>query len=130
MALHRPSAEKKFWLLADCELVLRGIMLREKTIFAQKIMDYCAEKGVECSVVDEHLSLLITLSAGDRTHEFRYGNRAFAGFHHCKKFYEALERELSKLKATPPASSSTTNGHFKLKYRNREDIGEEAGLNI
>ncbi|OGR79695.1 MAG: hypothetical protein A2X32_13525 [Elusimicrobia bacterium GWC2_64_44] len=72
-------------------------MLRENTVFAQKITDYYAERGVECSVVDEHLSLLVTLSNGEETHEFRYGNRAFAGAHIGRKFYRMLESELAKL---------------------------------
>lgn len=74
-------------------------MLRENTVFAQKIMDYYAERGVDCSVVDEHLSLLVTLSAGDETHEFRYGNRAFAGGHLGRKFYRMLEKELARLQS-------------------------------
>lgn len=77
-------------------------MLRENTVFAQKIINFYADKGVECSVVDEHLSLLVTLAVAGRTHEFRYGNRAFAGMHHCKKFYMVLEREWSRLKAAAP----------------------------
>ncbi|MFA6433923.1 MAG: hypothetical protein WCW52_04445 [Elusimicrobiales bacterium] len=104
-------------------------MLREKTVFARKIIDYYAEKGVECSVVDEHLSLLVTLSSGDRTHEFRYGNRAFAGFHHCKKFYAALEREFSKLRTDLPAPAQVPNGRLKPKQRDREEAGEEAWAN-
>lgn len=77
-------------------------MLRENTVFAQKILDYYADKGVDCSIVDEHLSLLVMLSAEGRTHEFRYGNRAFAGIHHYRKFCAALERELTKLKSATP----------------------------
>ncbi|MHB0996044.1 MAG: hypothetical protein ACYC2I_06720 [Elusimicrobiales bacterium] len=74
-------------------------MLREKTMFAHKIIDFYGDRGIECSVVDEHLSLLITLSAAGETHEFRYGNRAFAGATNWKKFYQTLERELSSLRA-------------------------------
>lgn len=80
-------------------------MLREGTAFARKIIDFYAEKGVGCSVVDEHLSLLVTLTAAGRTHEFRYGNRAFADMRHCKKFYAVLERELVKLKAYAPEAA-------------------------
>lgn len=78
-------------------------MLRENTIFAQKILDYYTEKGVDCSIVDEHATLLVTLSAEGRTHEFRYGSRAFAGIHHHRKFCAALEKELSRLKTVTPA---------------------------
>jgi hypothetical protein len=74
-------------------------MLRENTVFARKIIDFYGDKGVECTVVDEHLSLLVTLSADGRTHEFRYGGRAFGGALHCKKFYMALEREFSALRS-------------------------------
>ena len=103
-------------------------MLREKTVFAQKIIDYYADKGVECSVVDEHLSLLVTLCADDMTHEFRYGNRAFAGFRRCKKFYTAVERELSKLRAGISAQEPAVNSRLKLKYPNEVDAGEEVML--
>lgn len=105
-------------------------MLRENTVFAQKIIDFYAEKGVECSVVDEHLSLLVTLSADGRTHEFRYGNRAFAGINHWKKFYQVLEREWSELKAAAPEAAPAAKNHFKYKGRGQEDPGEEVYQNI
>lgn len=73
-------------------------MLREGTAFAHKIIDFYTDRGIECSVVDEHLSLLVTLSASGETHEFRFGNRAFAGRTNRKRFYQVLERELSNLK--------------------------------
>lgn len=82
-------------------------MLRENTVFAQKIIDFYAGKGVECYVVDEHLTLLVTLSSDGRSHEFRYGSRAFAGGHNCRKFYATLEREFSKLRAA--ASPAAVN---------------------
>ncbi len=100
-------------------------MLRENTLFAQKIIDFYTEKGVECSVVDEHLSLLVTLALDGSTHEFRYGNRAFGGTHHTKKFYKVLDRELSKLKAAPPAP---VKYNYKTKYRGQEDAGEEISV--
>ena len=94
-------------------------MLREGTVFAHKIIDFYADRGIECSVVDEHLSLLVTLSAAGETHEFRYGNRAFAGATNWKRFYQVLERELSNLKAeasSPPESRR----HFKPRRRREE----------
>ncbi len=100
-------------------------MLRENTVFAQKIIDFYTEKGVECSVVDEHLSLLVTLSADGRDHEFRYGNRAFGGMHHCRKFYMVLEQEWAKLKA-----ASVEKGRTRFKYHGREDALEELSVNI
>ncbi|MDO8803843.1 MAG: hypothetical protein Q7R35_05395 [Elusimicrobiota bacterium] len=103
-------------------------MLRENTVFAQKIIDFYAEKGVECSVVDEHLSLLVTLSADGKNHEFRYGNRAFAGSSHWKKFYLVLEREWSNLKAA--AAAPAAKNHLKYKYRGQDDSGEEVYVNI
>lgn len=105
-------------------------MLRENTVFAQKIIDFYTEKGVECSVVDEHLSLLVTLSADGRAHEFRYGNRAFAGNHHAKKFYLVLEREWSNLKAAVPESAPAAINHSKHKYRRQEDAAEEVYASI
>lgn len=105
-------------------------MLRENTVFAQKIIDFYTEKGVECSVVDEHLSLLVTLSADGRTHEFRYGNRAFAASHHPKKFYQVLDRELSNLKADAPESAPAAKTHSKIKYPRQEEAGEEVYVNI
>lgn len=103
-------------------------MLRENTAFAQKIIDFYTEKGVECSVVDEHLSLLVTLSADGRTHEFRYGSRAFAGNHHGKKFYQVLEREWSSLKAAAPEPSRAARNDLRHKYRRMEEAAEEAQL--
>jgi len=105
-------------------------MLRENTVFAQKIIDFYTDKGVECSVVDEHLSLLVTLSADGKTHEFRYGSRAFAGSHHCRKFYLVLEREWSNLKAAAPETAPGEKSYSKFKYRGQEDAGEEVCLNI
>lgn len=105
-------------------------MLRENTVFAQKIIDFYTEKGVDCSVVDEHLSLLVTLSADGRTHEFRYGNRAFAGNHHSKKFYLVLEKEWSNLKASAPESAAAVKTLSKYKYRRQEEAAEEVYLSI
>lgn len=105
-------------------------MLRENTVFAQKIIDFYTEKGVDCSVVDEHLSLLVTLSADGRAHEFRYGNRAFAGNHHSRKFYLVLEKELSNLKAAAQESDAAVKTHSKYKYRRREDAAEEVYTSI
>lgn len=95
-------------------------MLREGTVFARKIIDFYADRGIECSVVDEHLSLLVTLSAGGETHEFSYGNRAFAGATNWKKFYQVLERELSNLKAGV-TSQPDNSSHLKHR-RHREDF--------
>lgn len=95
-------------------------MLREGTAFARKIIDFYTDRGIECSVVDEHLSLLVTLSAAGETHEFSYGNRAFAGATNWKKFYQVLERELSNLKAET-ASSPDNRSHLKSRRR-REDF--------
>lgn len=79
-------------------------MLRENTVFAQKIIDYYSERGVDCTVVDEHLSLLVTLCAEGENHEFRCGRRAFAGCHPGRKFYRMLESELSALRAAVSAA--------------------------
>lgn len=105
-------------------------MLRENTVFAQKIIDFYTEKGVECSVVDEHLSLLVTLSLDGKIHEFRYGSRAFAGNHHCKKFYQVLEREWSNLKAAVSEPAPAAKSSSKLKSRGQAETGEEVYLNI
>lgn len=98
-------------------------MLREGTVFAQKIIDFYADKGVECSVVDEHLSLLVTLSADGRNHEFRYGRRAFAGAHNWKKFYQTLDRESAKLRSAPAPLPRAHKDHSQLKYRSSDDRG-------
>ena len=97
-------------------------MLRENTAFARRIIDFYADRGVECSVVDEHLSLLVTLSASGGTHEFRYGNRAFAGAVNWKKFYHVLERELSGLKSE--ASRQTVRANHSERRLCREDFAE------
>lgn len=73
-------------------------MLKENTVFAQRIIDFYAAKGVDCSIVDEHMSLLVTLTLNGVTHEFRYGKRAFAGIRHAREFYMTLEREFCRLR--------------------------------
>lgn len=73
-------------------------MLREGTVFARKIIDFYAGKGIECSVVDEHSSLLVMLCSEGDTHEFRYGSRAFGGGGCWRKVYRELEREFSVLR--------------------------------
>jgi len=95
-------------------------MLRENTAFARRIIDFYADRGIECTVVDEHLSLLVTLSASGGTHEFRYGNRAFAGAVNWKKFYHVLERELSGLK-TETSQQAGRETHTGRRLR-REDF--------
>lgn len=76
-------------------------MLREETEFARKIIDFYADRGLDCTVVDERSSLLVTLAGRDRTHKFRCGGRAFAGRISWKKFYAGLESEYSKMGAVP-----------------------------
>ncbi|MBU2574166.1 MAG: hypothetical protein KKH28_08840 [Elusimicrobia bacterium] len=105
-------------------------MPRENAVFARKIIDFYTDRGVECSVVDEQSTLLVTLSADGNAHEFRYGKRAFAGIYHWKKFYLVLEGEWSKLKEAVPAPAPAAKNHSKLKYRSREDAGEEMYVNI
>lgn len=73
-------------------------MLREGTVFARKIIDFYSGKGIECSVVDEHSSLLVMLCSEEDTHEFRYGSRAFAGGGSWRKIYRELEREFCVLR--------------------------------
>lgn len=92
-------------------------MLRENTVFAQKIINYYAEKGIGCSIVDEHLSLLVTISAEGEIHEFRYGNRAFAGMHNSRKFYLVLERELAELKSLVSAAEPAADRTYRSGYR-------------
>jgi len=99
-------------------------MLRENTAFAQKIIDFYTDKGVECSVVDEHLSLLVTLSLDGTSHEFRYGGRAFAENHHSKKFRLVLERELAKLRSASSAPAED-RGRPRARYRGQENAAEE-----
>ncbi len=82
-------------------------MLRENTVFAQRILDFYAMKGVGCSVVDERQTLLVTLSVEGRNREFRYGKRPFAGLQQSRKFYAELEREFCNLWTAPePAASN------------------------
>ena len=90
----------------------------ENTVFARKIIEFYSDRDIECSVVDEHLSLLVTLSDAGETHEFRYGNRAFAGATNWRRFYQVLERELSNLKAEVPFPSV---GKCRFKARRRRE---------
>lgn len=85
-------------------------MLRENTVFAKKIIEYYSERGTACTVVDEHLSLLVTLCEEGETHEFRCGRRAFAGGHVGRKFYRMLESELARLKAALAPAAAERQG--------------------
>ena len=105
-------------------------MLRENTVFAQKIIDFYTDKGVECSIVDEHSTLLVTLSADGGNHEFRYGKRAFAGVHNWKKFYQVLEREWASLKADASAPAPAARCNSKYRYRGQDEAAEEVYLNF
>lgn len=73
-------------------------MLREGTVFANRIIEFYTGKGVECSVVDEHSSLLVMLCSEGVTREFRCGRRVFSGEHNWQKIYRELEREFSILR--------------------------------
>ncbi len=105
-------------------------MLRENTVFARKIIDFYTEKDVDCSVVDEHLSLLVTLSLDGKEHEFRYGSRAFGGHHNHKKFCLVLDRELEKLKAEAAPDAPSVKYHSRPKYRGPEEAAEEVSMNL
>ncbi len=104
--------------------------MRENTVFAQKIIDFYTDKGVECSVVDEHSTLLVTLSADGGSHDFRYGKRAFAGIHNLKKFYLVLEREWEKLKEDASEPAPAARGGARFRYRGQEEAGDEMYLNL
>ena len=67
-------------------------MMREGTEVARTIIDFYSGRGIECSVVDEHSSLLVMLYSDGRTHEFRCGRRIFAGGGR-RKVWRELERE-------------------------------------
>ncbi|HBA60244.1 MAG TPA: hypothetical protein DCZ92_05415 [Elusimicrobia bacterium] len=98
-------------------------MLREGTVFAQKIIEFYSDKNVECTVVDEHLSLLVTLAESGRTHEFRYGNRAF-GKHTCwKKFYRVLEREWQTLETAAAPEQTGRRRPFRY-WQVQDEAGE------
>lgn len=84
---------------------LTQYMPPQKALAAQKIIGFYAEKGIGCTVAAEELSLLVTLSAGGRTHKFRYPVREPSDARHCKALNRALEKELSKLMpAAAPAA--------------------------
>ncbi|MDA8132479.1 MAG: hypothetical protein M0011_13330 [Elusimicrobia bacterium] len=73
-------------------------MLREGTEVARKIIDFYSCRGIECSVVDEHSSLLVMLCSDGRTHEFRCGRRIFSGGGSWRRVWRELERETLALK--------------------------------
>lgn len=72
-------------------------MLHEGTDFAHMILDFYSDKGIECSVVDEHTSLLVTLSADGSNREFRCVRRALSSGANLRNFYIMLEREYGQL---------------------------------
>ncbi len=72
-------------------------MLHERNVLGRMILDYYSDKGIECSVVDEHSSLLIRLSADGSDREFRCGRRPFGKGASLRSFYIMLEREYTKL---------------------------------
>ncbi len=61
------------------------------------ILDYYSDKGIDCSVVDEHSSLLVRLSADGSGREFRCGRHAFTRGAKLRSFYVMLEREYNQL---------------------------------
>ena len=98
-------------------------MLREGTVFAHRIIDFYADKGIDCSVVDEHLSLLVTLASDGKSHEFRYGRRAFANTHNWKKVYQTLDRESARLRSAPVPPPPAYRDHTHLKHQSIDDRG-------
>jgi len=73
-------------------------MLRQEAAYAREIIDYYNGNGVECWVVDEHSSLLVSLSSGASTHEFRLPERELVRHGGKKGFYRTLEKELRNFK--------------------------------
>lgn len=73
-------------------------MLKDRTAFARRIIEFYAEKGLDCSVVDEHRTLLVTLCSGAGTHEFRCARHDFAAAAQPGRLAPLLERELGRLK--------------------------------
>lgn len=72
-------------------------MLHDGTVLGRMILDYYSDKGIECSVVDEHSSLLVRLSADGSDREFRCGTHAFTRGAKLRNFYLMLEREYAQL---------------------------------
>jgi len=62
-------------------------------------MSFYGGKGVDCAVVEEQSCLVVTLCSDCKTHEFRYGRKAFAGAHKAGIFQRVLEREYAELLA-------------------------------
>lgn len=72
-------------------------MLHEGTVLGRMILDFYSDKGIECSVVDEHSSLLVKLSADGSDREFRCGRHAFTRGARLRNFYLMLEHEYAQL---------------------------------
>ena len=72
-------------------------MLHDGTSLGHMILDFYSDKGIDCSVVDEHSSLLVRLSADGGRREFRCGRHAFTRGARLRNFYLMLEREYSQL---------------------------------
>lgn len=81
-------------------------MQHNEAVLAQKIIDFYKDKGIDCSVVDERLSFLITLSDGENTHRFRLRNKLFNKVASWKAFYLMLGKEGLKLKEISAAVPS------------------------
>lgn len=73
-------------------------MAREGAAVAGRIMGFFGDRGVDCSVVDEHKSLLVTLYADGRCREFRWGLRPPPGGSCWKRLSRLLEWEYNRLK--------------------------------
>lgn len=72
-------------------------MLHDATVLGRMILDYYSDKGIDCSVVDEHSSLLVRLSADGSDREFRCGRHPFTRGAKLRNFYVMLEREYTQL---------------------------------
>lgn len=94
-------------------------MLKGDYELANKIIVFYGDRGIDCSVVDEHTAMLVTLSADGRSHAFRCGLRSLSKPRGWGRVRRLLEWEISRLMSSPPDPGVLPRG------RDRSVGGEE-----
>lgn len=75
--------------------------MSKENILARKIIEFYADKNVDCSVVSEKNKFLIILRSWDRSHEFRCKSRLPARKPGWTALDKMLDLEFAKFLALP-----------------------------
>ena len=78
-----------------------GDMISKENELAQKIIEFYADKNLDCSVVSEKSSFLVILRSWDRKHEFKCKNKLPGKMRGWKALSELMALEYEKFQAQP-----------------------------